>query len=151
MSTLSEDVHGAVLELPRSRLSCNIAQARKETPDARQRLKSLLVRHLRTLRENRAIPHIVFSGGLHTGQPERKAKLAEIITTYLGSIQKIVEGGHKDGTVREDVVSMTVAVMFIGMILPAAILLNSSDGRFDVIEYASNAWPAFERCIAAEK
>jgi hypothetical protein len=40
--------------------------------------------------------------------------------------------------------------MFLGMILPAAVLWNVSEGGFDVIAHARNAWPAFLRCIAAE-
>jgi AcrR family transcriptional regulator len=145
-----DDVLDAVLELIKRRLLVNVTQVRKETSGALQRLKSLLMRHVRMLSENRAIPYIMFSDGVYTGRPERKAKVAEIMTSYLGSIQKIIEEGKKEGTIREDVVPTTASVMFLGMILPAAVLWNVSEGGFDMIAHAENAWPAFSRCIASK-
>ena len=144
-----DDVLDAVLELLRTRLLANVTDVRKETPAALPRLKSLLMRQARMLSENRAIPHVVFSDGIYTGHPERKVKVAEIITSYLGKIQKIVEEGIQDGSIRRDVVPTTASVMFLGMILPAAVLWNVSEGCFDMIAHAENAWPAFVRCIAA--
>lgn len=143
-----DDVLDAVLELLSNRLLGNVAQARKEAPQALHRLKSLLMRHAHMLSENRAIPHIVFSDGIYTGHPERKAKVAQIITTYLEKIQEIIDEGRQAGTVREDVDPVTASVMFLGMILPAAVLWNVSEGRFDVMAHAEKAWPAFARCIA---
>lgn len=144
-----DDVLDAVLELIRTRLLANVTQVREETPEALPRLKSLLMRQVRMLSENRAIPHVVFSDGIYTGHPERKAEVASIITSYLGKIQKIVEEGIQDGSIRRDVVPTTASVMFLGMILPAAILSNVSEGDFDMTAHAENAWPAFVRCIAA--
>jgi AcrR family transcriptional regulator len=144
-----DDVLDAVLELIKTRLLINVTQVRKETPEALQRLKSLLMRHARMLSENRAIPHVVFSDGVYTGHPERKAKVAEIITSYLDRIQKIIEEGKQEGTIREDVVPTTASVMFLGMILPAAVIWNVSEGGFDMITHMENAWPTFVRCIAA--
>ena len=143
-----DDVLDAVLELLSNRLLGNVAQARKEAPQALHRLKSLLMRHAHMLSENRAIPHIVFSDGIYTGHPERKAKVAQIITTYLEKIQEIIEEGRQACTVREDVDPVTASVMFLGMILPAAVLWNVSEGRFDVMAHAEKAWPAFVRSLA---
>ncbi len=123
---------------------------REETPEAMPRLKSLLMRQVRMLSENRAIPHVVFSDGIYSGHPERKAKVASIIITYLVNIQKIVKEGIQDGSIRQDVIPGTASVMFLGMILPAAILLNVSEGDFDMIAHAENAWPAFVRCISSK-
>jgi len=145
-----DDVLDAVLELIKRRLLANATQVSKETPKALQCLKSLLMRHVRMLSETRAIPHIVFSDGVYTGHPERKAKVAEIITSYLGRIEKIIKEGKQEGTIREDVIPTTAAVMFLGMILPAAVLWNVSEDAFDMIAHAENAWPAFVRCIAAK-
>jgi AcrR family transcriptional regulator len=142
-----DDVLDAVLDLIKRRLLVNVAEVREETPEALHRLRSLLMRHARMLSENRAIPHVVFSDGVYTGHLERKAKVAEIITSYLSEIQKILEEGKKEGTIREDVVPRTAAVMFLGMVLPAAVLWNVSGGKFDMLAHAENAWPAFARCI----
>lgn len=145
-----DDVLEAVLELLRKRLLVIVAQTRKESSEAVQRLKSLLNRHASMLSENRAIPHVVFSDGIYTGHPERKAKVAQLITGYIDKIKEIVEEGQQEGTIREDVVPMTVAIMFLGMILPAAVLWNVSEGRFDMIAHVENAWQSFARCIVAD-
>ncbi|HEQ60016.1 MAG TPA: TetR/AcrR family transcriptional regulator [Firmicutes bacterium] len=146
-----DEVLDAVLELLRSRLLANVAQARKETPEALQRLRRLLVRQVRLLSENRAIPQVVFSDGIYTGHAERKAKVAQMITAYLGRIQEILEEGKQEGTIRQDVVPSTASLMFLGLILPAAVLSNISEGRFDLIAHAESAWPTFARCIAARR
>ncbi|MCA1785585.1 MAG: TetR/AcrR family transcriptional regulator, partial [Desulfobacteraceae bacterium] len=78
------------------------------------------------------------------------ARVAQIITTYLGEIESIVDRGRKDGIIRKDIVPATAAVMFLGLILPAAVLWNVSEGKFDMITHVKNAWPAFERSIAAQ-
>jgi AcrR family transcriptional regulator len=146
-----DDVVDAVLDLLKKRLLSNVTHVRKQTPDALERLQFLLLRHARLLTENRAIPHVVFSDGVYTGHPEGKAKVFEIITSYLDEIQKIIEEGKQHGTIREGVASSTAAVMFLGMILPAAVLWSVSGGDFDMIAHAENAWPAFVRGIAAKK
>jgi len=146
-----DDVLDAVLELLKRRLQNNVSDARNRTPDALERLRFLLMRHIRMLSENRAIPHVVFSDGVYTGHPDRKAKVFEIIASYLKRIQKIIEEGKQQGTIREDVVPLTAALMFLGMILPATVLWNVSEGDFDMMVHAENAWPAFARCIEKTK
>jgi AcrR family transcriptional regulator len=145
-----DDVLDGVLALLEKRLLSNVRAVRRETPDAPGRLRLLLMKHAQMLIENRAIPHVVFSDGIYTGHPERKARVAQVLTSYMGQIEKIVAEGIVAGAIRADISSTTAAVMFLGMILPAAVLWNVSEGGFDVIAHARNAWPAFLRCIAAE-
>ncbi len=143
-----EEVLDAVLVFIRKRLMSNVDHVVKETRDPLQRLKRILMRHARMLDENRAIPHVVFSDWIYTGHPERKAKVADIITGYLGIIREIIKEGKNDGTIRPDTDTEAASVMFLGMILPAAVLSNVSEGRFDMVKHAENAWPIFVRCIA---
>jgi AcrR family transcriptional regulator len=145
-----DDVLDGVLALLEKRLLSNVRAVRRETPDAPGRLRLLLMKHAQMLIENRAIPHVVFSDGIYTGHPERKARVAQVLTSYMGQIEKIVAEGIVAGAIRADISSTTAAVMFMGMILPAAVLWNVSEGGFDVIAHARNAWSAFLRCIAAE-
>lgn len=145
-----DDVLDGVLDLLKKRLLSNVKHVRKQTPDALQRLRLLLMKQAHMLSENRAIPHVVFSDGIYTGHPDRKAKVAEIMTSYLKQIQKIIEEGKQNGTIRQDVVPSTASVMFLGMILPAVVLWNVSEGVFDMIAHTKNAWPAFVRCISTK-
>jgi len=145
-----DDVLDGVLELIKKRLLSNVKHVREQTPDALQRLRLLLMKQAHMLSENRAIPHVVFSDGIYTGHPDRKAKVAETITSYLKQIQKIIEEGKQNGTIRQDVVPSTASVMFLGMILPAVVLWNVSEGVFDMIAHTEKAWPAFVRCISTK-
>ena len=145
-----DEILDAVLNLLHNRLMGNVAAARKETPDALGRLKSLLMRHIRMLAENRAIPHVIFSDGIYTGHPERKAQVRDIMHDYLGEVQKIVKKGQQERTIRPEIEPRATSVMFLGMILPAAVLWSVSGGDFDVVAHAENAWPIFERGIAAD-
>ena len=144
-----DDILDAVLALLRNRLMENVTAVRQETPDALGRLKSLLMRHVRMLAENRAIPHVIFSDGMYTGHPERKAKVRDIMHGYLGEVMRIVQEGQQAGAVRREIDPKATSVMFLGMILPAAVLWSVSGGDFDVVAHAKNAWPTFERGIAA--
>lgn len=148
--TSKNAVLDAVLDLIQHRLLGNVAYAREQTPVPLQQLKLLFIRHTAMLSENQAIPHVVFSDAVYTGQPDRRARVAQIIFTYLKEIETIIESGRQDSTVRKDVVPATAAVMFLGMILPAALLRNVSQGKFDMAAHVKTAWPAYERSIAAQ-
>ena len=143
-----DDVLDAVLELLKARLLDNVTQVRRETSGALPRLRSLLMRQVSTLSANRAIPLVVFSDGIYTGHPERKAQVAQTITSYLGEIQRIVEEGIEEGSIDERVVPATASLLFLGMILPAAVLWNVSGGNLDMREHVENAWPIFVRGLA---
>jgi AcrR family transcriptional regulator len=140
----------AVLDLIQQRLLDNVAHVREQTQDPLQQLKRLFTRHIAMLSENRAIPHVVFSDAVYNGQPDRKAKVAQIITTYLKEVEFIIESGRQDGTLRKEVVPATSSVMFLGMIMPAVVLWNVSEGNFDMTAHINTAWPAYERSIAVQ-
>ena len=143
-----EDVLDAVVDALRDRLLENVQKTREETPKAIPRLRSLLIRHARMLSENRALPNVIFSDGIYSGNPSRKARVRGIITTYLHLIQEMIEQGVQDGTIRKDIPVRTMATMFLGIILPAAVLSNISEGGMDIVDHVEKAWPVFEECIS---
>lgn len=143
-------VMDAVLDLIRQRLLDNVAHVRRKTPVPLRQLNLLFTRHIAMLSENRAIPHVVFSDAVYNGQPHRKAKVAQIITTYLKEVEFIIESGRQDGTICKTVIPGTAAVMFLGMIMPAVVLWNVSEGNFDMTAHIDTAWPAYERSIAVQ-
>jgi AcrR family transcriptional regulator len=147
--TSKDAVLDAVLDLIRKRLMDNVAHVRELTDVPLDQLRLLVMRHAALLNENRAIPSVVFSEAVYTGNPERKAKIAGIITGYLAGIQAIIVSGQQDGSIRKDLSPATAAVLFMGMILPATVLWNVSEGRFDITGHVTSAWPLFERSIAA--
>lgn len=138
----------AVLDLIERRLLSNVQAARDETEDALQRLHGIFTRHIRFIREGRAIPQIVFSDDMHSGSPQRKARVAQIVAAYLGQIRQCVEEGQQQGCIRRELDPETVALMFLGTIAPAGVLWHLTDGSFDVTRHAARVWPMFQTAIA---
>lgn len=144
-----DEVLDAILDQLRIKLLGNVKAVRKESKKAPQRLKRLMQRHINLLAENHVIPQIVFSDSIYAGRPERKNKVKGIVSDYLGEVRKMVAEGQKDGTLSAGISPETVSVMFLGMVLPTAVIRNVSSGRFDVNRYVDKAWPVFERGITA--
>jgi len=146
-----EAVLDAVLHLLRSKLLANVEKVRQDTPGALGRLRALFVLHMTMLAEKPAFPHVVFAQFSQADRPELWQHLRDTMCDYVQQVVRIVEEGQHDEDIRPDVVPKTTAVMFIGLVLPAAMLHRLSGGDFDTSLYTDTAWPAFVRCIGAEQ
>jgi AcrR family transcriptional regulator len=145
------DVIDAVLDLVEMRLRANVEAAKAETADPLERLRGMLVRHVQFIREGRGggVPRIVFSDEVFGDQMQRKARVRQILNDYLAEIQAAVRQGQQQGRIRPDAVPETVSLMFMGMVIPAAILWHLTDGGFNVTQHAGRAWQMFRAAIAA--
>jgi len=141
----------AVLDLLAKRLEANVQAACEESPDALGRLKGVYLRHVRFIREGRAIPRLIFSDDVHSGHPERRRRVLRILEGYLGQIARLVRQGQEEGQIRAGLNPQTVALAFVGMIVPAAIYWHLTEGGFDVTQHAARAWQLFLTAVAAEK
>ncbi len=135
-----DDVIEAVLQHIRDSLQENVRTARAETQDSLEQLRRLLMRHLAMVRDNAALPRIVFSEDVYAGRPARRARMFAGIRRYLDDVAAIVQRGQTDGQIRPDVDPQTVATLFLGLIQPGAILWHMSDGAFDVTRHAERGW-----------
>ncbi|MBN2450666.1 MAG: TetR/AcrR family transcriptional regulator [Lentisphaeria bacterium] len=140
----------AVLQLLRARMLAHVEAVRGETPGALLRLRLLLVRHMTMLVEHPAFSHVVFAHFSHAGHAARWSGLHDTMCAYLKEIARIVEEGQHEGAIRSDIPSRTAAVMFIGLVLPAAMLHRLSGGDFDASAHVDAAWPVFLRGLAAD-
>ncbi len=138
----------AVLELLGRRLLENVRAARQEAPDALECLHGVLLRHIRVIREGRAIPQMIFSDDLLSGHPQRRERIIAILEMYRGQLREIVREGQRQGCIRADVDAETAALLFLGMVIPAGILWHVTDGGFDVTRHAHRVWPMFRAVIA---
>jgi AcrR family transcriptional regulator len=137
----------AAIGLFRERLAENLRAAREESPDALSRLESLLNRHVRMIRDNIAMPRVVFSEGLASGPAEARKMVLGNIRLYLDGVAAIVREGQAAGTVRREIDPDTTALMFLGLVMPAAILWHLTEGGFDVTRHAARAWGTFRDAI----
>lgn len=142
------DVLDATLNLIGEMLLTTVRAARSEATSSLDVLHRLLVRHVQLIRENSAIPRIVFSEEVFSGAPERKARIHEIIRSYLEAVAKIVREGQDRDEIRRNLEPDTVALLFLGIIQPAAILWHVSEGRFHATRHAELAWKLLRQAIA---
>ncbi len=144
-----DDLVDAVVALIRKRLHDNVAAAAQESRDALERLHQLLLAHVRVIRQNKGILRVVFSDELHHGRSDRKARVYEMINSYLKRVAAIVSEGQRRGRIRRDLDTRTVSVMFLGLIQPASILWHLSDETFDVTKHVERAWAILVAALRA--
>jgi len=140
----------AVLELLVDRLRANLAAAREESPDALIQLRGVLMRHIRFLREGRALPQIIFSDDIHAGHPERKQRVVRMLEFYVGQISAIIRLGQEQGRIAPQVDPESGAMMLLGIVAPAGIRWHLTDGGFDVTRHAQRCWQIYSRGLIAE-
>lgn len=142
-----EEMLDTAIDHIEAKLLGNVQAVSQESLDPLERLRGLLVRHVRLIRENQGIPRIIFSQDVYSGRPERKIRVHHMIRGYLRQVGEIVQQGQQRGQIRPDIDADSVSVMFLGMIQPAAILWHLSDGGFDVTRHAERAWKIFSQAI----
>jgi AcrR family transcriptional regulator len=145
-----EDVLDAVVDALRQRLLGNVRLVTGEADDPLDQLRRLMALHVRLILEHHSLPRMLFSGEIYAGRPERKAKLLAAIQAYLAEVAAIIRGGQEGHLVRSDVSPETAALLFLGVIQPAAILWHLSDGEFDAAKHVERAWPLFRQAIAVD-
>lgn len=143
-----EDVIDAILDHVRRKLLHNVQLVCEETSDPVESLHRLLVLHVQLIRENKGLPRVIFSEEIYGGNSARRRKVYDIISAYLEQVAVIVRQGQAAGSIRAELSPPVVAVMFLGLIQPAAILWQMSDGEFDVTKHAEKAWCIFQESIA---
>jgi AcrR family transcriptional regulator len=138
----------AALALFRERMLGHVRAVREESPDALVRLERLLGRHVRMIRDNLAMPRVVFSEGLAGASGAARELALGNIRLYLDGVAGIVREGQAAGALRRDLAADTLALMFLGLVMPAAVLWHLTEGGFDVTRHAARAWRAFREAIA---
>ncbi len=145
-----DDLLNAALDLIGKRLLSNVELVRRESSDALARLRMLLMREIRLLLENQAIPHVVFSESIYMGSADQRARMRAMITGYLHEVEKIVLEGQKEGRLRQDVDPLSVVLMFKGMVLPAVVLWKVTEGNVDLVRHAEAAWELFRTAVSGD-
>ena len=144
-----DEVIDAVLDLLKERLLGNVRAVVAECRDPLDRLQRLLTLHVNLILDYSALPRVIFSEQVYGGNPERKAKLYDIISSYLGEIASIIREGQEQNRIRPELDAGTLSVMFLGLVQPTAILWHLSDGTFDAAQHVDRAWPVFRDAVAA--
>lgn len=138
-----DEILDVVIDLIAQRLQSNVQAVRMELGDPLERLHRLLLRHLEMIRENSGILRIVLSEEIFSGQPKRRLKVYRMMGHYLNEVAILVQETHANGGTTPTVSPDAAAIMFLGLIQPAAILWMMSDGEFDLEQHAEDSWQLF--------
>jgi AcrR family transcriptional regulator len=137
------EIVDAVLELIRKRLNENYQRVIQRDLAPIEKLNMLLTEHVALIGNNNAIPRLIFSEEVIGGMPEKQQQLYGIISDVIQNISSVVAEGQIKGSIRKDIPTENIAVSFLGMIQPAAILWSLSEGEFDLTQHSKNAWKLF--------
>jgi len=137
----------AVLNMIVDRMKENVAEVVKENDNSLKAIRSLLMRQIKLVTEFIAIPQILFSEEVYSENPELKAKLHALITSFLNTLAEVIKRGQTRGEIRTNVEPERIATMFLGLFQPSAFLYHLSGGTFDVVKQVNISWKMFSRAI----
>jgi len=137
----------AVLGLIGERMRNNAIEVNKENSNSLEAIRKLLMRQVQLIMEFSAIPQILFSEEVYRENRELKTALHNMIKGFLNALTEIVERGQKEGRIRPDMESQRIAIMFLGLFQPSALLYHLNDGKFDIIKQVDMTWKMFSIAI----
>jgi len=137
----------AVLGLIGERMRNNAIEVNKENSNSLEAIRKLLMRQVQLIMEFSAIPQILFSEEVYRENQELKAALHNMIKDFLNALTEIVERGQQEGRIRLDMESQRIAIMFLGLFQPSALLYHLNDGKFDIIKQVDMTWKMFSKAI----
>lgn len=142
-----EEVIDAVLDLVQHWLMDNIHAACAENTSSLKRLQVILERHANMLKENPGVLLLMISAAQHGKKPE----VHNIITQYQAALSTIITQGQNSAELNSESPPQTLALMLIGILLPAALMLNLTDKNFNIDQHIQSAWPIYKKYITNER
>lgn len=137
----------AVMQLIRTRLNRHFQDVVDLEMAPLEKLQLLFSRHIDMIGGNSAIPRLIFSEEVIAGEEDQRRQLYGIIQDVINNVATIVRAGQKNGTLRDDLAPESIAVSFLGMIQPAAIIWDLSAGEFDLARHGRQAWLLFSNAV----
>ena len=137
----------AVLSLIGERMRNNAIEVNKENSNSLEAIRKLLMRQVQLIMEFSAIPQILFSEEVYRENQELKTALHNMLKGFLNALTEIVERGQQEGRIRPDMESRRIAIMFLGLFQPSALLYHLNDGKFDIIKQVDMTWKMFSKAI----
>lgn len=141
-----EEIIAALIEFADRSLQHNIRIAMVFEGTAVAKLKTLFELHVKLLKEEAAIPRILFFLLSSNRSPDLKTSMLAVVGTYVQQVKKILIQGQKNGEVSPDADVTAAAMLFLGMVQPLAILGQVDPKVLD--EYPAKLWHNYQRFIA---
>jgi TetR/AcrR family transcriptional regulator, fatty acid metabolism regulator protein len=125
----------------------NVEAVMMSTSAPVQRLREIFRLHLRFVAGNEGIPRLVFSDEIHASEPGLRSRLFETISSYAAALERIVEQGKREGTIKSAVDPRATALTFIGMIQVTILRTVLSGFALSMEDEGLELWKNFESCI----
>ena len=140
-----EEIIAALIDFIGKNLQENLYQVTLQEATAMVKLKMLFELHVQLLREEPAIPRILYFLISSNRTPELKSKMLSIINSYVYDVQKLLIQGKKTGEIHSDIDVAASAMMFLGMLQPLAILGQMNKALLD--DYPQKLWQSYQRSL----
>ena len=140
-----EDIVAALIEFTDKCLQCNLSQAMDYDGTAIVKLNLLFELHVKLLKEEAAIPRILYFLLSSERNPELKVGMLSAVGSYVQQVKKMILQGQKKGEINADVDVTAAAMLFLGMIQPLAILGQVDPNVLD--ECPTKLWQCYQRSI----
>jgi AcrR family transcriptional regulator len=142
-------IAAALLEYAEARLEEHVRSASTGADDAIARLERLITLSCDAVRGGSRLLSVALAIALSVGARGRQhqQRVLSILMSYLKDVTDIVRDGQRLGRIRADVDAGTVALMYLGLIQPAAILSHVSDGSFDLRNHVQRSFKLFREAI----
>lgn len=116
-----------------------------------ERLEGLVLRACDTQEGDARLLAAAFAAALGAGIRHRapRERLVSILMSYLKNVADIVREGQRAGQIRSDVDAGTIALMYLGLVQPAAILSHVSAGDFNLRNHVLRSFALLRETIGA--
>ena len=141
-----EEIVAALIEHIDQRLQSNLSQANAVTGTPIAKLKTLFELHVTLLKEEAAIPRILYFLLSSDRNPELKAGMLSAVGVYVQQVKKLLQQGQRKGEISPDIDAAAAAMMFLGMLQPLAILGQINKEILD--DCPPKLWQQYRRSIA---
>ena len=134
-----------LIEYAGASLQGNISQTLIAESNAVCRLELLFNLHVKLIKEQGAIPRMLFSLLSSDKNVHLKQKMLLIINAYVANIRKIIAEGQLKGEILPEVDIEAAGMLFLGMVQSLAVLSHSNDDLINI--YPKPLWEIYRRGI----
>lgn len=140
-----EEIVAALIEYIDKRLKNNLSQVNNVTGTPIAQLKALFELHVILLKEEAAIPRVLYYILSSDRTPDLKASMLSAVGFYVHQVKKLLIQGQEKGEISPDIDVMAAAMMFLGMVQPLAIMSQVKKEVLD--DYPQRLWQNYQRSI----
>ena len=140
-----EEIVAALIEYIDKRLRNNLSQVDIVTGTPMAKLKALFELHVALLKEEAAIPRVLYYILSSDRTPDLKASMLSAVGFYVQQVKKLLIQGQEQGEVSPGIDVMAAAMMFLGMVQPLAIMSQVNKEVLD--RYPHKLWQNYQRSL----